>query len=170
MDSPPQPLWEQLSEEDDPALWTAVLTAVAEDAALVREPRRRSPLYARIGACAHWVRPHQTRWSAGGGFVWPAGYGDGEGFSGVTGLPGFDWSTLLQFDPDLLCWKTPVDTPTKRHQSVRVAIPTRTTRHRQAAIHALWSTGTLDPRAKRTVFYGFRCLHGAWTLAAHLLR
>jgi len=27
-----------------------------------------------VGACSHWVRPHNSRWNAAGGFVCPDGY------------------------------------------------------------------------------------------------
>src|SRR5207249_1996075 len=131
-----------LRADDDPALWEQTLRVTAQDASLLRVCR--SGLYAIIGSCSHWVRPHQSCWTAAGGFAFPDGYGDGEGF--VGGLPNLDWSVTLEFDSGLLCWVSPKQMPTKRFRSVRLAIPSRTTRHRQAAIHAVWSSGTLDDR------------------------
>jgi hypothetical protein len=154
----PAALEERLSAEDDPALWTQVLKTVAEDASTL--DNISSKLYAEVGACSHWVRPHQTRWTAAGGFAFPIGYGDGEGLLGVAGIPGFDWSIRLLFNPTLLIWDAPPTPPTKRFRSVRVAVPSRTTRHQQGAVHTLWSPGTLDARHKRTVFYGFRNVKG----------
>ena len=162
----PAAIAEHLSEEDDAALWEQVLKTLAEDAAAL-EITGHSPLYAEAGRCSHWLRPHQTRWTAAGGFAYPIGYGDGEGFApGVAGLPGFDWSVRLQFVPASSAWDSLPTSPPKRSGSVRVSVPSRTTRHRQAAVHTLWSPGTLDPRHKRTVFYGFRNVNGVWELKA----
>ena len=159
----PGAIKEQLSPEDDPALWGRVLQVLAEDVSTIE-------LYAEIGRCSHWLRPHQTRWPTAGGFAWPTGYGDGNSGFSRTGLPGFDWSVVLQFDPDLMGWVIPEKLPTKRPNRIRVAVPSRTTRHGQAAVHTLWPAGTLDARNKRAVFYGFRSLSGYWELKASLDR
>jgi hypothetical protein len=161
----PRLVEERLSEEDDPALWAQVLKAVAEDASVLQVANNRSHLYAEAGVCSHWLRPHQTRWTAAGGFAFPIGYGDAEGFA-RSGLPGFDWRVKLQFNPAFVNWIVPSELPTKRFSVVRIAVPARTTRHRQAAVHTLWSPGTLDARQKRVVFYGFRNLTGVWQLMA----
>jgi hypothetical protein len=156
----PFALKERLSAEDDPALWEQVLKVLAEDASVLELVTDGSPLYAEVGVCSHWLRPHQTRWTAAGGFAWPAGYG-GTRFS-RTGLPLFDWSVRLQFNLAPIGWVIPETSPAKRFISVRVAVPSRTTRHRQAAVHTLWPPGTLDAKRKRTVFYGLRNLNGVW--------
>ena len=160
----PLALKERLSADDDPALWEQVLQVLAEDASVLESIQDGSHLYAEVGACSHWLRPHQTRWTAAGGFAWPVGYG-GSGFS-RTGLPGFDWSLTLQFIPAPPGWVIPVTLPTKRPNTIRVAVPARTTRHHQAAVHTLWPARTLDAKKKRTVFYGFRNLNGVWDLKA----
>lgn len=172
----PAALTERLSPEDDPALWVQVLRGLAEDA---REfAILSSKLYAEIGACSHWLRPHQIRWRppggspvgrgfaypAGYGFAYPAGHGSGRGFCGAIGLPRFDWSVRLLFIPASATWETPAAPPTKRLRSVRVAVPSRTTRHRQAAVHTLWPSGTLDAKHKRTILFGFRNVNGVWEL------
>jgi len=163
----PRSVEEQLSGEDDPALRGQVLEAVAEDASVLRVANKRSRLYAEIGVCSHWLRPHQTRWTAAGGFAFPIGYGDGEGFAPcISGLPGFDWRVILQFDPALVNWIAPSELPTKRFNFVRIAVPARTTRHLQAAVHTLWSPRTLHAKDKRTIFYGFRKVNGVWKLLA----
>lgn len=160
----PQPIEEKLSREDDPALWVQVLKAVAEHASVLQAANRRAHLYAEAGVCSHWLRPHQTRWTAAGGFAHPSGY-DGTHYS-RSGLPEFDWSVKLQFDPALPGWMAPSEMPAKRFNFVRIAVPARTTRHRQAAVHTLWSPGTLDAKRSRTIFYGFRNLGGIWELKA----
>ena len=157
-------LQERLTMEDDPALWEQVLEAIADDASTLDSVNDGLQLYAEVGICSHWLRPHQTRWTAAGGFACPVGY-DGVGFS-RTGLPHFDWSVALQFSPAPLGWVTPEKLPKKRGTAVRIAIPSRTTRHRQAAVHTLWSPRTLDARCQRTVFYGFRRSNGVWELKA----
>jgi hypothetical protein len=155
---------ERLGAEDDRELWEEVLRVVAEDAAVLLVKERSSRLYATIGACSHWIRPHQSRWTAAGGFALPVGYGDGEGF--LRGLPNLDWSTILQFDPAQPGWVSPRQAPAKRFDSVRLAVPSRTARHLQAAVHATWSRGTLDPRNKRIVYYGLRKSAEGWKLVA----
>lgn len=152
---------ERLCTDDDPELWAEILRAAAEDAAVLRTP---SKLYAIVGSCSHWARPHQSRWTAAGGFALPEGYGDGEGF--LHGLPNLDWSVTLQFNPEQPGWDCPIQAPTKRFSSVRLAIPSRTARHLQAAVHANWSRGTIDTKHKRTVFYGFRKSESGWKLVA----
>lgn len=153
----------KLSEDDDPNLWVEILRVVAEDAAVLRA-HGGAKLYAIAGSCSHWARPHQSRWTAAGGFALPKGYGDGEG--SLHGFPNLDWSETLQFNPAAPGWSLPVQPATKRFHSVRLAIPSRTSRHPQAAVHAVWSRGTLDAHRNRTVFYGFRKLEGSWKLVA----
>jgi hypothetical protein len=160
----PAPVDEKLAEQDDPGLWEQVLRTIAEDASVLRAANKRSRLYAEIGVCSHWLRPHQTRWTAAGGFALPSGY-QGTRHS-RSGLLEFDWSVNLQFNPALLGWIDPPDMPAKRFNLVRIAVPARTTRHRQAAVHTLWSPGTLDAKQNRTIFYGFRNSGGVWELKA----
>ena len=160
----PIALRERLSADDDPALWEQVLKVLAEDSSILEAVTDGSQLYAEVGVCSHWLRPHQTRWTAAGGFAWPVGYG-GTGFS-RTGLPLFNWSVILQLNPAPIGWVIPEKLPTKRSISVRVAVPSRTTRHRQAAVHTLWPPRTLDAKRERTVVYGLRNLNGVWELKA----
>ncbi len=164
----PKPLVERLGADDDPTLWHAILDAAAEDASLLQPPGGRSKLYAIVGCCTHWVRPNRSRWTAAGGFALPVGYGDGEGFR--RGLPNLEFHVTLQFDPALRAWICPLEIPTKRFNSVRLAIPSRTARHPQAAVHAIWSSGTLDAKHKRTVFYGLRKSEHGWKLVARFVR
>jgi hypothetical protein len=159
----PDELNNQLGADDDLGLWVATLRSAAEDAAALHVAGDRSKLYAIVGTCSHWLRPHQTRWTAAGGFAWPEGYGDGHGRGG---LPHLDWAVTLQFDRAGLRWDTPTQAPAQRFQSVRLSIPARTARHLQAAVHAVWSPGTLDAKYKWTVFYGLRKLEQGWTLVA----
>jgi hypothetical protein len=154
---------ERLAADDDPGLWVEILRAAAEDASVLRT-RSGWRLYAIVGRCSHWARPHQSRWTAAGGFSLPLGYGDGEGY--VGGLPNLDWNVTLEFDPNQPGWVCPLRSPTKRFRSVRLAIPSRTARHRQAAVHAVWSPATLDAKQKQTVFYGLRKSGDSWKLVA----
>src|SRR5258706_14375081 len=81
-----------LTADDDPDLWRVVLETVFVDLAVIQT----EPALVEIGCCSHWLRPHQTRWTADGGFAWPTGYGrpGGGGFS-RNGLPEVDWSVRL---------------------------------------------------------------------------
>lgn len=154
---------ERLAPDDDPGLWVEILRAAAEDASVLRA-RSGSRLYAIVGRCSHWARPHQSRWTAAGGLSLPLGYGDGEGY--VGGLPNLDWSVTLEFDPNQPGWVCALQSPPKRFRSVRLAIPSRTARHLQAAVHAVWSRASLDAKQKLTVFYGLRKLDDGWKLVA----
>jgi hypothetical protein len=160
----PIALNDRLSADDDAVLWEQVLKVLAEEASILELVADGSQLYVEVGVCSHWLRPHQTRWTAAGGFAWPVGYG-GTRFS-RTGLPLFDWSVRLQFNPAPAGWIVPEKPPTKRSVFVRVAVPARTARHRQAAVHTVWPPKTLDVKRERTVFYGFRNSDGVWELKA----
>lgn len=146
-------LAERLEAEDDPDFWRSALTYVLSES----EPRPGASV--EVGRCSHWLRPHQTRWKADGGFAWPTGYGiDGGGSYSRYGLPQFDWSIVLDWSEG--GWE-PAPRRSVRHL-LRLALPSRTRRHGQAAIHALWHAG----REKRVVFYGFRRRGGAWVCTA----
>src|SRR6185437_9765561 len=115
----PQPIHERLTADDDGALWATVLDAAADDAMTALQRGRSEPLYAVVGLCSHWIRPHQSRWTADGGFALPLGYGDGSGLL-LGGLPQFDWSVNLCFNFERRLWGTPDEPPTKGHHSVRL--------------------------------------------------
>ena len=98
----------------------------------------------------------RARWLAAGEFALPIGYKGASGWS--NGLPEFDWSVILSFDGER--WKR-VDRFSGKKQIVfRVAVPTRTARHRQAAIHTMWST------SHQMTLYGFRCIDQKWLCVA----
>lgn len=126
---------------------------------------KKQEVFLQIGACSHWQRPHQTRWTASGGFAWPEGYlqksedhvKNSWGPIG-SGLPEFDWFVLLHWDNAEQEWQ--VVAPKffgKKRVVFRAALPTRTARHPQAAVHTIWIPGTPANAAKKEVrFYGFR--------------
>ena len=93
-----------MATDDEPGLWVEILRAAAEDASLLRM-RTGSSQYAIVGRCSHWARPHQSRWTAAGGFSVPLDYGDGEGYLGA--LPNLDWNVTLEFDPNQPGWICP---------------------------------------------------------------
>ena len=155
-------------EDDDPALWFAVTNVVFLDAqalcGIAVDGRR---IVAQLGRCSHWLRPHQTRWPADGGFAWPTGY-DGEGFSRL-GLPEFDWFRQWCWNSDSHRWEVWESAPSSSELVFRVAIPGRSRRHLQAAVHTIWQPGT-PPRPGRDFlqFYGFRQqATGAWKCTAY---
>ncbi len=156
-----------LGDEDDPALWSAVIDAVYPDArALCRLVPAGWAVATQLGRCSHWLRPHQTRWTADGGFAWPTGYG-GPRWSRV-GLPEFDWSREWCWRPEA-GWEAADAVPGPRRVVLRVAVPARSRRHRQAAIHTVWRPGeALGFDADVVQFYGFRRQgDGSWTCTAH---
>jgi hypothetical protein len=142
-----------LGDEDDEELWRTVISVLAEEFER-RVSLKDTHAFLWIGACSHWLRPHQSTWVQGGGFAWPAGYGDNAGF-GHRGLPQFEWSVKFRFLHG--SWQKAERFSGKQKTILRVAVPTRTARHAQAAIHSVW----LRPRNKR-MFWGFRKLGEEW--------
>jgi hypothetical protein len=163
-------LGERLDRTDDPELWECAVNAVLADAtALCAAAPAPGRITAEVGRCSHWLRPHQTRWTADGGFAWPTGYG-GRGFS-RNGLPEWDWSVRWSWSPDDRLWR-PVE-PGRRPEPARfrfrLAIPARTRRHRQAAVHTIWLPGSpVRPRERLVQFYGFRRGGAEWATRGYL--
>jgi hypothetical protein len=143
---------ELLDEDDDAELWQLALNHI------LAEIEKKPGVLVEIGRCSHWLRPHQSRWTANGGFASPVGYGSGSGGYSFSALPQFDWSIVIEWTGS--AWQR-VKRRSERH-SLRVTIPSRTRRHRQAAVHTLWHTG----RDKGVVFYGFRRRVEAWVCTA----
>src|SRR5687768_2616864 len=133
---------------DDPALWEKAWSSIVgpiEDAASSLD--RRVELYLRIGRASHWLRPHQTRLTAAGGFAWPSGYLGGR--YSRRGLPEFDWYARLRWTGPEGGWVASRHFRGKRRLVCRVAIPSRTSRHAQAVVHVRWEPGTIEnPRHK----------------------
>lgn len=142
--------------EDDRYLWRAVIDYVLS----TWEPKPGSLL--EIGRCSHWLSPHNTRWTAGGGFAWPVGYGNGIASYSYFGLPQLDWSYLLTWTDH--GWEIgEIRELDGSCPDLRIAIPSRTYRHEQAAIHTRWRI----EREFRTIFFGFRHkLHEGWSCTA----
>ena len=140
-----------LNDEDDPALWRAGLSVVMDD--LVQRDDY-APKYKNwtmvIGACSHWLRPHQTRWARAGGFAYPEGYRNYK--------PEMDWSVILQLRDGQ--WVPVVHLPHRRSIIITVVIPSRTKRHKQAAIYTRWQP------ANEVILYGFRKSDGKWRCVA----
>jgi hypothetical protein len=155
-----------LGTEDDAELWAAVVNTVYSDAqALCRAVTSRGRVITQFGRCSHWLRPHQTRWTADGGFAWPAGY-DGPRFS-RSGLPEFDWFAQWEWCPDAGGWMAVAGEPGAGQLVFRVAVPARSCRHRQAAVHSVWQPGSPpQPQVSLVQFYGFRRQSG-WSCTAY---
>jgi hypothetical protein len=146
---------DRLSEQDDPEAWTAFLATIGEEfIERYRTNGGTKSWFLRIGTCSHWWRSHQARWTVSGGFTWPVGYSA----NGWPGLPAFDWSVILSYNGEH--WKQVEKFSGNRQVVLRVAVPARTARHRQAAIHTVWST------SHEPIFYGFRNVGGRWRCVA----
>ena len=156
-----------LCEDDDPSLWEVAINFIFHEAAFLARCAPDSTLIsATVGCCSHWLRPHQTRWTADGGFAWPSGYG-GHGNSRV-GRPEHDWSTEFQWNPIDETWlPTESDPIVLERISMRVTIPARTSRHDQAAIPVTWVNGTpVLPQEPVFQIYGFRKQSRQWKCTA----
>lgn len=159
--------------EDDIELWREALGQIVADAEFQTSHinDKKLAIFAQIGRWSHWLRPHQTRWiaDADGGFAAPIGYG-GSGWS-RRGLPEFDWSMKLQWNRKTNNWTPTLKPQGKRLLEFRVAIPSRTMLHEQAAVHTIWRPGTPSrPNHKTVQFYGFRKQQSGWQLTAHWSR
>jgi hypothetical protein len=142
---------EKLTGGDDSGLWESVLNVMVDEflERYDREAKNRYWIFL-AGSCSHCVRPNQSRWTAAGGFAWPEGY--------KNSLPELDWSVMFAFRNQ--CWTPVKKLPGKNPVVFRVAVPARTARHKQAAVHTKWST-TQNP-----ILYGFRNLEGNWKYVA----
>lgn len=156
---------QRICANDDRDLWIYALGVLLHDAEYDISQGKGRAVWIELGACSHWLRPHQTRWTADGGFAYPAGYDDG--IYSDEGLPQYDWSVFLSRD-QFQQWRIfsgIVGRRSPRALDLRVTFPTRTARHRQAVVHTLWSPGTpVNPRQKRERFYGFRQQEIGWEL------
>ena len=158
----------RLSSEDDLSAWETIASTVFSDAeALLLDLGTSIEVRTRLGRCSHWLRPHQTRWTADGGFAWPSGYW-GQGYSRF-GIPEFDWFLEARWDAKAKSW-VPVKLRPKSRGTLlfRVAVPSRTARHDQAAVHTIWRPGPPQHRRNELLqVYGFRKQDGAWRATAY---
>lgn len=152
----------RLSATDDADFWVLAVPLLLREAAWdLEQAAPRRPVYARVGACSHWLRPHQMRWTAAGGFAWPVGYGDAQ--YTYRGAPEFDWSVLARWDHEAREWREVAKVTAKRPMLLRAALPTRTIRHAQAAVHTIWlPTNPARARPKSILLHGFRKIDGVW--------
>lgn len=164
-----------LRSDDDPAFWRAAIEVLFADVELLMPPRESREVFIQIGACSHWRRPNQTRWTEGGGFAWPMGYiqkydprfGNRQGPVGA-GLPELGWFVLAHWNRELDRWE--VIEPKffgKRRLVFRAALPTGTRRNPQGAIHTIWTPGSpVNPAEKLECLYGFRKVRNEWRCVA----
>jgi hypothetical protein len=155
-------LFARLKQEDDPNLWETVAHTVLAQLNGVELDRVR--IYAQIGACSHWIRPHGMRWAAGGSFAWPFGYNPTVTGWSYRALPQFDWSVTFEFDGN--AWKH-VGKRRPRSYLLRIAIPARTARHPQAAVHTVWIPRCpwMPKKVKPIQLFGFRRTEHGWECA-----
>ncbi len=156
-----------ITENDDPIFWSEVIQRVLNACVGPRHlwAKKVPTIFAVVGACSNWLRPHQTRWTADGGFAWPAGYGGG-GWSRQS-LPQFDWSIRLRYDESLEAWRLAERMEGKRKLVLRVVGPTRTRIHDQAVVHTVWSPGSpRRPSEKERRIFAFRRQAQVWSYAA----
>ncbi len=144
-------LADKLTTEDDPRLWQAALDVLLEEFLRHHDSQASNRDWVLlVGACSHWVRPHNSRWHAAGGFAWPEGY--------RNSLPELDWRAVVAYNGRR--WVNLQKFPGKKLVVLRVAIPTRSARHKQATIHAKWPTN------QEPVLFGFRKLGSSWKRVA----
>ena len=151
-----------LTQEDDPLFWAIATYTLLGDMYLflTREPQKHE-IFVQLGACSHWLRPHQTRLTLAGGFALPVGYSN----SGLSreGSPEYDWDIKIHWNYTINDWVLTDKFFGKRKLIRRFTLPTRTLRHNQAAIHSLWTPGSpRKPNEKRIEYFGFRKVNKTW--------
>ncbi len=151
----------QLTNDDDPALWDVVTNTILADAAS-HCCDAKDDVFAQIGCCRHWIRPHQSRWTADGGFASPFGYDRTTAGYSFSALPELEWSVFFKWFG--AAWE--LGRTGARCLLLRVAIPARTTRHSQAAVHTIWTPRSPLRQEKAVQLYGFRKKDGFWQLTA----
>ena len=153
---------DHLTADDDPNLWDVATTTLLEEAAAAVASTREE-VFAQVGCCHHWISPHRPiRWTADGGFAWPFGYDKTTTGWSYRALPAFTWSESLRWTGE--GWE-PGRTG-QRCLVFRVAIPARTARHSQAAVHTIWTPRSPTDREKVVQLFGFRKREGVWSLTA----
>jgi hypothetical protein len=154
-----------LTSDDDPRFWEVAIRCICRDAELLCDAAEPSAtIFVEIGACSHWRSPHQHRWLADGGFAAPFGYG-GTGFN-IHATPNHDWSIRFLWSVEHAVWQ-PVDRfAGKRRRVLRIAMPTRTRQHKQAAVHTTWTPRPPAGKDRVTQLYGFRCQQETWQCTA----
>jgi hypothetical protein len=165
----------RLSSEDDLAFWLMAFDTVLTDIDAARPGKTKNEVFLQIGACCHWKRPHQTRWTAAGGFAGPVGYvqkckdhvKNSQGPVG-SGLPELEWFVLVHWNRQKSEWEmVPPKFFGKKRLVFRAALPTRTARHSKAAVHTIWTPGAPGrPDEKVVCFYGFRKVNQSWACVA----
>lgn len=152
----------RLAIEDDLGLWDLVTNTILADAAQMAQDSQED-IYAQVGCCCHWIRPH---WRTFGGFPYPFGYDKTTTGYSFSALPELEWSCFFEWTGTT--WE-PGRTGT-RCLVLRVAIPARTTRHFQAAIHTIWTPRSPLNKEKTIQLYGFRKKKDNWQLTATSIR
>jgi hypothetical protein len=141
----------KLAADDDRCFWQAALSVLTDKFIQRHTEESTNRDWAMVvGACSHWVRPHNSLWRAGGGFAYPQGYRDS--------LPELGWSLILVFRDGQ--WTPVSKLPGKKVKLFRVALPSRTARHKQAAVHTRWFPGD------ETASFRFRKIDGRWECVA----
>jgi hypothetical protein len=152
-----------LTQDDDPLLWEIVVNTVLADTveAIAATPKE---IFVRVGCCGHWISPHHPlRWLAGGGFAWPFGYDKTVTGWSYRAVPELEWSECFVWTGEN--WKP--GQAGSRALVRRVAIPARTARHLQAAVHTIWTPRSPSGEEKQVPAYGFRKHLDVWSLTAH---
>lgn len=153
----------KLTDDDDVRLWRAAIDELFSDAEfLCNHARSKSPIYAQVGSCSHWLSPHNNgSWLPDAHFAWPSGYGGG--VNSIFGLPEFDWSFIWRWNKRNKHWTSNEKIHGKRPLTFRVAIPGRTARHTRAVVHAIWTPGVPTiPDSKLLQAYGFTKTKDGW--------
>src|SRR5277367_4161904 len=143
----------KLAPDDDQEFWRVALTTLSDEFIRRYVQKPAGGKWALVvGGCSHWRRPNQDRWTAAGGFAWPEGYGPNP--------PELNWRATFAFQD--YQWLPIPKLPGKRLTVLTAALPSRSLRHRQAAVYVRWTPGQEDD------FFGFRKIGSEWKWVAAL--
>ena len=156
-------LGSKLTNGDDPEFWPVAINQIFADAEFLCEhAKSKSPIFACVGLCSHWLSPHNNgSLLPDARYAWPSGYG-GSGWS-IFGLPEFDWSLSWQWVKSQNSWTPTQEIRGKRPLILRIAVPARTAKHLRAVVHTLWTPGSPTiPKEKFLQVYGFMKVDHNW--------
>jgi len=151
---------QHLTADDDLDCWDIVTRAILTDAVTMWQ-ESGDDVVAQIGSCSHWIRPHQMRWR-NANLAWPMGYDKTTTGFFFSALPEHDWSEYVRWNGT--DWEP--GRPKRRSLILRISIPARTARHKQAAVHTIWTPRSPQSRSKFLKLFGFRNGRLGWTMTA----
>ena len=160
---------DSLDPDDDINFWKTLIISILDeiDDRWNYEDLTIKSINLGIFKVSSWKRPHQTRWTASGGFAWPSSYSLHADEHSL-------WNFWIGRDEGLIEWDLR-EKPRRRKRNVfnaYLAAPGNTSRHNQGAAMMEWRPKCPYKIAKHKglirEMYGLRKSNsGIWKIVAH---